>query len=153
MNPEQEIELVLRVLSTRPTDEEIFHLEHEDVNPRKVEQKPEEEPEEEPEKKPEEEPEEQPEEEPEEEPVPLPVAVGRHPVILDGTVSVIQKFRTHETTSSARRPADIQDLGLAPYYGWLVEILTENIHPDTSSGETRSAGQSSNPGEAGVGGI
>jgi len=41
MNPEQEIELVLRVLSTRPTDEEIFHLEHEDVNPRKAEQEPE----------------------------------------------------------------------------------------------------------------
>src|SRR5216684_2609062 len=61
MNPEQEIELVLRVLSTRPTDEEIFHLEHEDVNPRKVEQEPEEEPEKEPEEKP------------EEEPVPLPV--------------------------------------------------------------------------------
>ena len=41
MNPEQEIERVLRVLSTRPIDEEIFHLEHEDVNPRKVEQEPE----------------------------------------------------------------------------------------------------------------
>jgi len=62
MNPEKEIELVLRVLSTRPTDEEIFHLEHEDVNSRKVEQ----------------EPEEKPEEEPEEEPVPLPVPVGIH---------------------------------------------------------------------------
>ena len=81
MNPEQEIELVLRVLSTQPTDEEIFHLEHEDVNPRKVEQEP--------------------EEEPEEEPVPLPVPVG-------GTLSTVRaqsvsfkKFRTHETTSSA----------------------------------------------------
>src|SRR6266851_4402298 len=62
MNPEKEIELVLRVLSTRPTDEEIFHLEHEDVNSRKVEQ----------------EPEEKPEEEPEEELVPLPVPVGIH---------------------------------------------------------------------------
>ncbi len=78
MNPEQEIELVLRVLSTRPTDEEIFHLEHEDVNPRKAEQEPEEKPEEEPEQEPEEEPEEKPEEEPEEEPVPLPVPVGIH---------------------------------------------------------------------------
>jgi len=72
MNPEQEIELVLRVLSTQPTDGEIVHLEHEDVNPRKVEQEPEEEPEEEPEQ----ETEEKPEEEPEEEPVPLPVPVG-----------------------------------------------------------------------------
>ena len=101
MNPEQKIELVLRVLSTQPTDEEILHLEHEDVNPRKVEQEPEEKPEQEPEEKPEKEPEEKPEEEPEEEPVPLPVPVG-------GTLSTVtaqsvsfKKFRTHETTSSA----------------------------------------------------
>ena len=97
MNPEQEIELVLRVLSTRPTDEEIFHLEHEDVNPRKVEQKPEEKPEEEPEQ----EPEEEPEEKPEEEPVPLPVPVGAALSSLTARSVSFKKFRTHETTSSA----------------------------------------------------
>jgi type III restriction enzyme len=32
-------------------------------------------------------------------------------------------------------PANVKDLFLAPYYGWLVEILTENMRPDTSSGE------------------
>jgi type III restriction enzyme len=32
-------------------------------------------------------------------------------------------------------PADRKDLFLAPYYGWLVEILTENLRPDTASGE------------------
>ncbi len=93
MNPEQEIELVLRVLSTRPTDEEIFHLEHEDVNPRKVEQEPEEEPEQEPEEKP--------EEKPEEEPVPLPVPVGGNLSSLTARSVLFKKFRTHETTSSA----------------------------------------------------
>jgi hypothetical protein len=81
MNPEQEIELVLRVLSTRPTDEEIFHLEHEDVNPRKVEQEP--------------------EEKPEEEPVPLPVPVGAALSSLTARSVSFKKFRTHETTSSA----------------------------------------------------
>jgi type III restriction enzyme len=34
-----------------------------------------------------------------------------------------------------RKPADIKDLGLSPYYGWLVEILAENFRPDASGGE------------------
>src|SRR5207244_11113579 len=104
MNPEQEIELVLRVLSTQPTGEEILHLEHEEANPRKVEQEPEEKPEQEPEQEPEEEPEEKPKEEPEEpeeEPVPLRVPVrGTLSTVTAESVSV-KKFRTHETTRLA----------------------------------------------------
>jgi type III restriction enzyme len=34
-----------------------------------------------------------------------------------------------------RTPADIKDVALSPYYPWLVETLTENIHPDTQDGE------------------
>jgi type III restriction enzyme len=33
-------------------------------------------------------------------------------------------------------PSDIKDLFLAPYYGWFIEMLLENIRPDTSQGET-----------------
>lgn len=34
-----------------------------------------------------------------------------------------------------RTPADIKDCGLSPYYGWIVEVLTENVRPDTAGGE------------------
>lgn len=34
------------------------------------------------------------------------------------------------------RPADVKDLFLSPYYGWLIEKLRDAIRPDTAQGET-----------------
>lgn len=36
----------------------------------------------------------------------------------------------------AVRPAEITDVFLSPYYGWVIERLTEAIQPDTSQGES-----------------
>jgi hypothetical protein len=121
MNPEREIELVLRVLSTQPSDEMILRLEHKDVNPRKVEQEPEEEPEQEPEEEPEKEPEEKPEEEPEEEPVPLPVPVGGPLSNVTPQSLSFKKFRTYETTSSApHRNGRLQRPPLRNAGAWII---------------------------------
>jgi type III restriction enzyme len=40
-----------------------------------------------------------------------------------------------ETKVEAKAPADVKDIFLAPYYGWLVERLTQAIRPDTAAGE------------------
>lgn len=54
-------------------------------------------------------------------------------VLFPQLVTIIQKYMAEKV--EVRPPADIKDLGLAPYYPWLVEILTENIRPDTAGGE------------------
>jgi type III restriction enzyme len=55
-------------------------------------------------------------------------------VLFPQMVQIISRYVTNHV--EVREPADIKDVGLSPYYGWLVEILVENIHPDTSGGET-----------------
>lgn len=55
-------------------------------------------------------------------------------VLFPQMVQIIDRYIKNHV--DVREPADIKDLGLSPYYGWLVEILVENIHPDTSGGET-----------------
>ena len=55
-------------------------------------------------------------------------------VLFPQLVTIIQRYMKEKV--DVHPPADIKDLGLAPYYGWLVEILAENIRPDTGEGET-----------------
>jgi type III restriction enzyme len=56
-------------------------------------------------------------------------------VLFPQLVTIIQRYIKEKV--DVRPPADIKDLGLAPYYGWLVEILAENIRPGTAGGEIR----------------
>ena len=49
-------------------------------------------------------------------------------------VHVVQQYIGERVI--AHKPAEKIDLFLAPYYGWLVELLVEAIRPDTSQGET-----------------
>lgn len=55
-------------------------------------------------------------------------------VLFPQIASIIRRYVKEKVR--AQSPADVKDLFLAPYYGWLVEILLEAIRPDTSQGET-----------------
>jgi type III restriction enzyme len=54
-------------------------------------------------------------------------------VLFKQLVPIVQRYLDEKVR--VLPPADLKDLFLAPYYGWLVEILTENLRPDTTSGE------------------
>jgi len=54
-------------------------------------------------------------------------------VLFPQLVKIIERYLKEKVV--VYQPADIKDVGLSPYYGWLVEVLTQNIHPDTAQGE------------------
>jgi type III restriction enzyme len=54
-------------------------------------------------------------------------------VLFPQLTSIIRRYL--EEKVQVQKPADIKDLFLAPYYGWVVERLLEAIRPDTSQGE------------------
>jgi type III restriction enzyme len=55
-------------------------------------------------------------------------------VLFPQIMKIVDRYLTDHV--QANPPADKKDIGLSPYYGWLVEVLTENIRPDVSGGET-----------------
>jgi type III restriction enzyme len=55
-------------------------------------------------------------------------------VLFPQLASIVARYVKEKVHAPA--PADKKDLFLAPYYGWLVEILLESIIPNTSQGET-----------------
>jgi type III restriction enzyme len=54
-------------------------------------------------------------------------------VLFPQLVQIVWRYLKEKV--DVRPPADLKDLFLAPYYGWIVEILLEALRPDTSEGE------------------
>lgn len=54
-------------------------------------------------------------------------------VLFPQLVKIVSRYLNEKVR--VHPPADLKDLFLAPYYGWLVEILLEALRPDTSEGE------------------
>jgi type III restriction enzyme len=54
-------------------------------------------------------------------------------VLFPQLAAVVERYVREKV--HAEPPADVKDLFLSPYYGWLVERLLEAIRPDTSQGE------------------
>lgn len=48
--------------------------------------------------------------------------------------SIVRRYVDEKVT--VQKPADVRDLFLAPYYGWLIEILLENLSGDVGEGES-----------------
>ena len=55
-------------------------------------------------------------------------------VLFPQLAGIVDRYIREEVVVSP--PADLRDLHFAPYYGWLVEILVESIHPDAANGES-----------------
>ena len=55
-------------------------------------------------------------------------------ILFQQLFQIVRAYITEKV--SAHPPADKKDAFLSPYYGWIIEILLENIKPDDSAGET-----------------
>ena len=55
-------------------------------------------------------------------------------VLFPQLAAIVQRYVNEKV--NVLRPAEVTDLFLSPYYGWLVERLAEAIRPDTTAGET-----------------
>ncbi len=65
--------------------------------------------------------------------VPQPQCAIPGHVLFPQLVHIVSRYLREKV--EVRPPADLIDLFLAPYYGWLVERLLAAIRPDTSEGE------------------